>query len=157
MIHSHNFTCVLYHTVQLKRSWKHYSFVSSMNILLVGGTALSTSGSLASPTLIQTLVKHPITTHISFDPVETKMKWASSWDYGIYRIGDQRSSGEPALCNPHWIAAHARLKNEFTEDEKCHNLMKWLISCSFISSCWEYNCSVLTNEIPPDISLGQEF
>ena len=23
---------------------------------------------------------------------------------------------------------HARLQNEFTEDEKCHNLMKWLIS-----------------------------
>ena len=27
----------------------------------------------------------------------------------------------------HWMAAHARLKNEFTEDEKCHNLMSWLI------------------------------
>ena len=25
------------------------------------------------------------------------------------------------------MAAHARLKNEFTEDEKCHNLMNWLI------------------------------
>ena len=25
------------------------------------------------------------------------------------------------------MAAHARLKNEFTEDEKCHNLMSWLI------------------------------
>ena len=25
-------------------------------------------------------------------------------------------------------AAHACLKNEFTEDEKCHNLMRWLIS-----------------------------
>ena len=23
----------------------------------------------------------------------------------------------------HWMAAHARLKNEFTEDEKYHNLM----------------------------------
>ena len=22
---------------------------------------------------------------------------------------------------------HARLKNEFTEDDKCHNLMSWLI------------------------------
>ena len=28
---------------------------------------------------------------------------------------------------PHWMAAHARLKNEFTEGEKCHNLMSWLI------------------------------
>ena len=26
----------------------------------------------------------------------------------------------------HWIAAHARLNNGFTEDEKCHNLMSWL-------------------------------
>ena len=24
------------------------------------------------------------------------------------------------------MAVHARLKNEFTEDEKCHNLMSWL-------------------------------
>ena len=28
---------------------------------------------------------------------------------------------------PHWMAAHACLKNEFTEDEKCQNLMRWLI------------------------------
>ena len=26
-----------------------------------------------------------------------------------------------------WMAVHARLKNEFTEDEKCHNLMSRLI------------------------------
>ena len=25
------------------------------------------------------------------------------------------------------MAAHARLKNEFTEDGKCHNLVSWLI------------------------------
>ena len=25
------------------------------------------------------------------------------------------------------MAAHARLKNEFTEDEKYHNLMAWVI------------------------------
>ena len=24
------------------------------------------------------------------------------------------------------MAVHARLKNEFTEDKKCHNLMRWL-------------------------------
>ena len=29
--------------------------------------------------------------------------------------------------SPHWMAAHAPLKNEFTEDEKYHNLMRWLI------------------------------
>ena len=27
----------------------------------------------------------------------------------------------------HWMAVHARLKNEFTEDKKYHNLMSWLI------------------------------
>ena len=27
---------------------------------------------------------------------------------------------------PHWMAAQVRLKNEFTEDEKKHNLMRWL-------------------------------
>ena len=26
---------------------------------------------------------------------------------------------------PHWMAAHAHLKNEFTEDKKCQNLMSW--------------------------------
>ena len=26
------------------------------------------------------------------------------------------------------MAGHAFLKNEFTEDEKCHNLMTWLIN-----------------------------
>ena len=26
-----------------------------------------------------------------------------------------------------WMAAHTRLKNEFTEEEKYHNLMTWLI------------------------------
>ena len=27
------------------------------------------------------------------------------------------------------MAAHARLKNEFTEDQKYHNLMRWLFLC----------------------------
>ena len=27
------------------------------------------------------------------------------------------------------MTAHACLKNEFTADEKCHNLMSWLILC----------------------------
>ena len=31
------------------------------------------------------------------------------------------------------MAAHAYLKNEFTEDKKCHNLMRWLISFPFSS------------------------
>ena len=33
-----------------------------------------------------------------------------------------------------WMAAHARLKNEFTEDEKYHNLMTWLIFSGLIES-----------------------
>ena len=31
--------------------------------------------------------------------------------------------------SPYWMAAHARLKNEFTDDEKYHNLMSWLKFC----------------------------
>ena len=27
---------------------------------------------------------------------------------------------------PHWMSVHACEKNEFTVDEKCHNLMGWL-------------------------------
>ena len=27
----------------------------------------------------------------------------------------------------HWIFAHARMKNEFTKEEKYHNLKQWLI------------------------------
>ena len=37
------------------------------------------------------------------------------------------------------MAAHARLKNEFTEDEKYHNLMRWL-NCIFTS----FQCKRLT-------------
>ena len=36
-------------------------------------------------------------------------------------VSDQKSD-----ILPHWMAAHACLKNEFTEDEKYHNLMSWL-------------------------------
>ena len=32
------------------------------------------------------------------------------------------------------MAAHAGLKNEFTEDEKYHNLMRWLIHYSVTTS-----------------------
>ena len=33
------------------------------------------------------------------------------------------------------MAAHACLKNEFTEDEKCHNLMRWLNACFSLFCC----------------------
>ena len=35
-------------------------------------------------------------------------------------------SDQKSKIYPHWMAAHAHLKNEFMEDEKCHNLMSWL-------------------------------
>ena len=40
-------------------------------------------------------------------------------------------SDQKADIQPHWMAAHARLNNEFTEDEKCHNLIRSLISFLF--------------------------
>ena len=33
------------------------------------------------------------------------------------------------------MAAYARLKNEFTEDKKYHNLMSWLSYVSAVSGC----------------------
>ena len=33
------------------------------------------------------------------------------------------------------MAAHARWNNEFTEDEKCHNLMSWLKWSAWLSPC----------------------
>ena len=38
---------------------------------------------------------------------------------------DEESDQKSDIC-PHWMAVHARLKNEFTEDDKCHNLVRWL-------------------------------
>ena len=35
-----------------------------------------------------------------------------------------------------WMTAHARLKNEFTEGDKCHNLKSWLIIMLFIALGW---------------------
>ena len=35
-------------------------------------------------------------------------------------------SNENSEILPYWMAANACLKNEFTEDEKYHNLMPWL-------------------------------
>ena len=41
---------------------------------------------------------------------------------------------------PNWMAAHVHLKNEFTEDEKYHNLMSWLIFilCLNVSRLLQY-------------------
>ena len=39
---------------------------------------------------------------------------------------DEGSDLKPDMYS-HWMGAYVGLKNEFTEDEKCHNLMSWLI------------------------------
>ena len=82
--------------------------------------------------------------------------WASSWDYGTYHIGDQRKlrractyaqSHQSLRCARTWSmeadeGSDRKIKDlppldgcacafeewvyEFTEDEKCHNLMSWL-------------------------------
>ena len=36
-------------------------------------------------------------------------------------------SEQTSDIKPHSMAAHACFKNEFTKDEKCHNLMAWFI------------------------------
>ena len=96
--------------------------------------------------------------------VHSKIIWASSWDYGTYHIGDQRrlwqactsmQSCQSLRCShtwsmevdegshqksdiyPHWMAAHAHLNNKFTEDEKCHNLTRWLIYSGWILFAWD--------------------
>ena len=38
-----------------------------------------------------------------------------------------KGSDKKSDIKPHWMAAYARSKNDFTEDEKCHNLMSWNI------------------------------
>ena len=36
---------------------------------------------------------------------------------------DDKGSGQNSDIKPHWMAEHARLKNDFREDEKDHNIM----------------------------------
>ena len=43
------------------------------------------------------------------------------------KYGSRRRARQQTRHPTHWIAAHARLKNLFTEDEKYHKLMPWLI------------------------------
>ena len=47
--------------------------------------------------------------------------------------------------NPHWLAAHACLKNEITEEEKSHNLMSWLLKLSraLLSFNLKLNCYMM--------------
>ena len=43
------------------------------------------------------------------------------------------------------MAAHAHLKNEIAEDDKCHNLMSWLIS---LPTEWQILCQVSQHNVP---------
>ena len=43
-----------------------------------------------------------------------------------YRVDE--GSDQKSDIKPNWMAAYVYLKNKFKEDEKCHNLMSWLIS-----------------------------
>ena len=46
------------------------------------------------------------------------------------------------------MAAHAHLKNEFTEDEKYHNLMTWLSLCYILlgDNCIDHKFSTLSSQ-----------
>ena len=46
------------------------------------------------------------------------IRCSHTWSMEVDEGSDQKSD-----IYPHWMAAHARLKNEFTEDEKYHNVM----------------------------------
>ena len=55
------------------------------------------------------------------------------------KYGSKRSVRPKIRHLAHWMAAHAHLKNEFTEDEKYHNLMSWL---NFLHSFYDEENSV---------------
>ena len=68
---------------------------------------------------------------VSLEPsLFAHMKYSSRW-----RVGQKlRHLG-------HWMAVHARLKNEFMEDEMCHNLIRWL---KWASLLYWYFCRTLS-------------
>ena len=49
------------------------------------------------------------------------LRCSHTWSMEVVEGSDQISD-----VYPHWMAVHALLKNEYTEDEKYHNLMSWL-------------------------------
>ena len=59
----------------------------------------------------------------------------------------EEDEGSDQTIRPHWVAAHAHLKNEFSEDEK-HHLMSWLK----VSSHTHHICFML--HVSNFISLG---
>ena len=74
----------------------------------------------------------------AFAQSRQSLRCSPTWSMEVDEESDQKSD-----ILPHWMAAHARLKNEFTEDEKCHNLMSWfklssntLLICFSVTICW---------------------
>ena len=49
----------------------------------------------------------------------------------IKRMEVDEGSDQKSVIYLHWMAAHLRLKNEFTEDEKYHNFMRLPILLRF--------------------------
>ena len=52
---------------------------------------------------------------------------------------------------------YACLKNEFMEDEKCHNLMSWLISIMVSVGNKMCRCFVLTSNFIPSLTYESVF
>ena len=53
------------------------------------------------------------------------------------------------------MAAHARLKNGFTEDEKCHNLMSWLNwFCNKVMHPKDGNGTEISADLDQTVSLA---
>ena len=53
------------------------------------------------------------------------------------KVDEGEGSDQKSDIWPHWMAAHACLKNVFTQDEKYHNHMKWLKLWKIMSSFME--------------------
>ena len=46
-----------------------------------------------------------------------------------FSMEEDEGSDQKSDIYPDWMTAHSRMKKEFTEDRKYHNLMSWLIYC----------------------------
>ena len=55
------------------------------------------------------------------DEPRQSLRCSHTWSMEVDEGSNQRSD-----IQPHWMAAHLHLKNEFMEDKKYHNYMSWL-------------------------------
>ena len=76
--------------------------------------------SLIEPAHVIMVLITQATSQGSGEPVHSRqsLRCWHSWSMEIDDGSNQKSD-----IKPHWMAAHEHLKNAFTEDEKCHNLM----------------------------------